>query len=275
MCESNNENKIKSNQKELLYLLNVFHNLCEKHNIKYTLDAGTLIGAVRHKGFIPWDDDCDVTLIRTEYEKLMAVLKNEKLPDGIGVYIPSEQEEFFDFNVRLYNKNVVIRDDKDSLNQYGGFYSHPLLDIFVMDYIPKKYFRRRMYVLYQQIIFGLAMSKRNTIKIEKYKLVEKIGISILSKIGKLFSIKELCDLHDKFSKMYFEKGEEYLYCTGWSPEFPGYVYKYSSYENVHKTKFEDSEFYIIDDYDEVLTIGYGDWKKPIKTHDHERFIKNL
>ena len=275
MCESINENKIKSNQKELLYLLNVFHNLCEKHNIKYTLDAGTLIGAVRHKGFIPWDDDCDVTLIRTEYEKLMTVLKNEKLPDGIGVYIPSEQEEFFDFNVRLYNKNVVIRDDKDSLNQYGGFYSHPLLDIFVMDYIPKKYFRRRMYVLYQQIIFGLAMSKRNAIKLRKYKFVEKIGVSILSKIGKLFSIKKLCEIHDRFSKMYFGKCKEYLYCTGWSPEFPGYVYKSSSYENVHKTKFEDSEFYIIDDYDKVLTIGYGDWKKPIKTHDHETFIKNL
>ena len=63
-----------------LDILEYLHKICEKHDIKYFIDFGTLLGAVRHQGFIPWDDDTDISLARDEFEKLYKVLKNENHP---------------------------------------------------------------------------------------------------------------------------------------------------------------------------------------------------
>lgn len=269
------ESRVKICQEYMLILLKFLHNLCEEHNIRYTLEAGTLLGAIRNKGFIPWDDDADVTLVREEYEKLIHLLKVKKLPDYIGVYYPKEEKEFFDYNVRLYYKNVIVRDDEASRNLYNGFYMHPILDIFVMDHVPKSPFKRRIYVLKQQILFGLAMSRRNSITLTKYKKIERIAIWILSKVGKLFSLKTIIDMQDKAAKQFLGKNVDYLYCTGWPPEFPGWLYKKELYESTHLTEFEDTKLYVLDAYEEVLTYGYGKWRTPIKTHDHDNFIENL
>ena len=66
---------IKRAQKINLMLLKEFDRFCRKHDIKYRLEAGTLLGAIRHKGFVPWDDDCDVALTRENYQKLLDCLK--------------------------------------------------------------------------------------------------------------------------------------------------------------------------------------------------------
>ena len=260
--------------KYLLILLKYVHSICVKYNIKYTLEAGTLLGAIRDKGFIAWDDDCDISLVREEYDKLIEVLKKEKLPEYVGVYFPNEKQNFLDFNVRLYYKSERIRFDKESIEQYSGVFSYSTLDIYVMDHIPKNALKRRIFVFWQQIMFGLAMSKRVEIKIGKYKPVERIAISILSKIGKLFSMKTICDMHDKVSKKYLLKEAEYLYCTGWIPEYPGWVFDKNSYEKVHLTDFEDTKLYVIDDYETILD-GYGDWRTPKNTHDHKTMIADL
>ena len=64
-------------QKNVYPILEVFHATCERHQIKYSMAYGTMLGAVRHKDFIPWDDDIDVFMLRSEYEKLQAVFKSD------------------------------------------------------------------------------------------------------------------------------------------------------------------------------------------------------
>ncbi len=78
----NNNLTIPKAQQVMLDLLQVFDILCKKHNLIYWLDHGTLLGAVRHKGFIPWDDDLDVTMPREDYEIFLKVVK-EELPESV------------------------------------------------------------------------------------------------------------------------------------------------------------------------------------------------
>ena len=119
------------------------------------------------------------------------------------------------------------------------------------------------------------MSKRHRITIKKYSPLEKVAISLFSLIGKLFSLKSICNLHNTFSKIYKDKNTSLLYCTTWSPVFSSCTYDSKYYESVHLTPFEDTKLYVIDHYDEVLTIGYGDWRTPTKTHDHNNMIDNI
>ena len=67
-----------------LFILKEIDRICRKYKIKYMLDAGTLLGAVRHKGFIPWDDDADVVFTRKNYEAVLKVARRE-LPPGLEV----------------------------------------------------------------------------------------------------------------------------------------------------------------------------------------------
>ena len=72
-----------------LKLLKEIDRICRKYKIKYALDSGTLLGAVRHKGFIPWDDDVDVVFTRANYEMFAKVARRE-LPEGMSLVEPDE-----------------------------------------------------------------------------------------------------------------------------------------------------------------------------------------
>ena len=61
-----------------LNILNTIAKICDENNLKYFMCGGTMLGAIRHKGFIPWDDDIDIMLLRNDYERLISILKKQK-----------------------------------------------------------------------------------------------------------------------------------------------------------------------------------------------------
>ncbi len=269
--------KLVNCQKDLLYLLKFVDGICAKHNIKYSLDAGTMLGAVREKGFIPWDDDADIVFLREEYIKFLDAIKNIELPDNIGLYKPEDKDKFLDFNCRLYIKDKILKDDEYSLNYYDGIFSHATLDLYVLDEIPSDSFKNRFFVFKQQIVFGLAMSKREEITYSKYSFIEKIAIFVLSKIGIFFSTKKLCEMHDHVSMSHYKKGYKKVYGTSWAPTYPKYQYDKIDFEDLIRVSFEDIELPVPKNYDKILGYDYGDdYMKPIKTHEHSGdFVKNI
>lgn len=110
----------------LLGVLSEFHNFCEIHGLQYYLIGGGLIGALRHKGFIPWDDDVDVAMPRKDYEKFLA-LKDE-LPADYKLSIPFKGDGYTNTKPRMYSTDYKIQEQFIKRFTIG-----PWIDVFPLD----------------------------------------------------------------------------------------------------------------------------------------------
>ena len=117
-------------QMRMLEIVKAIDTVCRRHKIKYWLDFGTLLGAVRHKGFIPWDDDLDVSVFKEDYHKLLFLLEKE-LPPQFSVMWPGNNKNFpFNFAKVVDSKSYMIP-DKDEWPSRAGL-TGLWVDIFPM-----------------------------------------------------------------------------------------------------------------------------------------------
>lgn len=132
---------IRTIQLETLNNLKELDRICKKYNIQYFLVYGSLLGAVRHKGFIPWDDDLDIGMMREEYEKLCSIPAEEWDENTIFVQ-GSDSAEYHDkIFGRIYRKKSKIQSARDihewkSVVNGKAFYTKLMCDIYVYDYAP-------------------------------------------------------------------------------------------------------------------------------------------
>src|SRR3954468_21006016 len=87
-------------QLKMLEILEAFDKICRKHNINYWLVCGTLLGARRHGGFIPWDDDLDIAILQSDYDKLMLILK-EELPEHLKLQTQETDKKYWYFHPKI------------------------------------------------------------------------------------------------------------------------------------------------------------------------------
>ena len=168
--------RIKGNLRnvQLLYieLLRFVDNVCKKHNIDYWLEGGTLIGAVRHGGFIPWDDDIDLSIMRKDYEKLIKILpeeisKYEYFKENCGLSLLIEnQKNYFEGFRSVYDvddENGFLDDNKFSFLQIAWLKPYVKIDLFPKDYLLEEKlesFKRIMCQLNISLIRMLKMVKK-------------------------------------------------------------------------------------------------------------------
>lgn len=106
--------------------LSIFDKFCNKNDLCYWLDSGTLLGAVRHKGFIPWDDDMDVSMLRDDYNKLHDLLERDLVPLGIELY--PNNSDGANFGIGFRHKETGIWLDVFPMDLYSSKY--PLKDVY-------------------------------------------------------------------------------------------------------------------------------------------------
>lgn len=124
-----NLHRIQAMEREIL---REFIRICEKHHLKYYLVEGSLLGAIRHQGMIPWDDDIDVAMFRPDYERFMQIAPGE-LQNAYALHSHRFQPDYIECITKLVNRNqYVVSDAKGT-----PFTTNLWIDIFVIDGMPK------------------------------------------------------------------------------------------------------------------------------------------
>ncbi len=160
--------------------------ICKKHDIKYFLHGGTVLGAIRHKDFIPWDDDVDVSFLRSEYERFLEVFETEADP-RFKLLRFEKYNEFFDFMVKVADTSVTYEGTTfGAEDYYSGRFSHPTMDLFVFDIKKSDFQLTRLKFLY-----GLALGHRPYVNYRHFKGMMKVAAFLISRIGALIPFKTI------------------------------------------------------------------------------------
>ena len=208
-------------------LLHIFDVICKKHNLVYWLDSGTLLGAVRHNGFIPWDDDLDVAMPREDYNKLLPLVKDEMSKYGIVV------------------RSGGYFDDRGPMERLAFAYktleTGAWLDVFPADKISTN-------------LTANEIEKDLRAKGRKYH-------DVYTKHRKKWSEERILQAKERFLSG-FPAGSKEIVFTG--PEYDTFIYFIVDKESVFPLKkhvFEHYEFSVPNNWDVYLTSEYGDYMK--------------
>lgn len=238
-------------------ILCVFADVCDKYQLRYALCGGTLLGAIRHKGFIPWDDDIDVVMPRTDYNKLLTIAE-QAFPQLYKLSSPRNDPDTFHAYSKIYDLNTELIEYPESKK----IRSHLYIDVFPIDGMPdglvkqKRHMvktRRRMLTFY-------------ALKIAKYKLNEKLTFykrifwHILNLIDNLIPKQWLIKWVDSIATKYNVDDSKFqaVIVAGYGEReiMPKWVYQYEG-----KVFFEKKEFRTFSKTDYYLTNLYGDYMK--------------
>lgn len=229
-------------QKGLLELIKKFDTFCNENGIRYSLNDGSLLGAIRHNGFIPWDDDLDIIVDRTNYYKLLNV-------PNINNYGISIKSKLWLDRIQLCNNTKL-----DNGNCFT-----PTLDVFILDIAPATRLHRKI----KRIMIGFAQGMiKPKPDYSRFSMTNKLFSFITYIIGKLFTYEFKLKLYHKIAKDYGGKNSPYSSCYFEPFNDIGIIHKRDVLNKLEKHPFEDTEVSIISCYHEYLTEIYGDYMTP-------------
>lgn len=235
-----------------LDILSVIDGFCRDNDIKYSLGCGSMLGAARHKGYIPWDDDIDIYLLRSEYEKLVMLFPESLMHVKLASL---QRDKKWD---RAYSKAY---DDRTEMQDAGNKYRIGIgIDVFPIDTVPDnsedwlRYdkIRRRYQRLYE---WKISMPFRKGREWWKYLFLPFTKLVLLP-----FSTRRIAQFLERYSMKYRGLNSPYVFecCQGIFQKRP---FKRTALDNLIDMPFEDRVVLGMKDYDEYLSNAYGDWRK--------------
>lgn len=234
----------------------------EIHNIHYILCGGTMLGAVRHQGFIPWDDDIDILVPRDDYERLKSLARREnEKSQSLRLRLPGDKGNAYPF-IKATDINYIVKDTKRD-ERYPAYI---WVDVFPMDHFPDNEAEHRKCIKHitalVQILSSNTITKEylktrgyysNPLKMAKL-FVSRVLYLILGGNSAISGrIDNYARKMDKHNKQSYHVGDG-AWPNGMKDYFP-----LEAVVPVMKHTFEDSEFNIPVNYDKYLTLFYGDY----------------
>lgn len=232
-------------------ILKHFIAICKENAIGYYMAYGSLLGAVRHKGFIPWDDDVDVMVFREDLPKLIEAYNNN---DKYGIINSSINSSYFSPLVKVFDKKTLL------VQEYGqveGCNIGVYIDVFILDSVPKEDLcRKRFYDRANRYRFQWALSCRK-FTAKSRNLIYAIIKSIVSIPYRVIGFRHFARKYDQFAASF--DGDEtkaiVVYGEGFEKE---YVYSSEELESI-EIPFEGFMVCVPKVYDAVLTKCYGNY----------------
>lgn len=261
--------ELEEQKKILLELLKYIDNICRENNINYSLIGGSLIGAIRHNGIIPWDDDIDIGLHQQDRNKLIEILKRE---NHEYYKVLDKENSLYPFPKLVDTRTLIIEKDVKKIENYGIY-----VDIFAYYNAPNNKLTRYIYFkkieILKKLITGATIcdeiyfNEKNFLKVIRNKISRKIGI-------KKINIK-----YQNILNKYNDEKTKYSLL-----DWPCYGYKHEIQSSDNLIEFIDCEFdkqnsMIFKKYDNVLKTTFGDYMTPppkekqITNHNTEVYWK--
>ena len=259
-----------------LELMQQFHDICQEQGFRYTLAYGTLLGAVRHKGFIPWDDDADLIMPRPDYMKFLNYCSSNNVPFGFAAneLNPKYHKPY----AKLWSKNTVVEDEFDAGKDLNIGVN---IDLFPVDGLgtadrEEAWKRLKPFVYSNKILAATSWGHyaKSTTHSWKYEPVRFA----------LFLYTRFINA-DKYAKKYNQSLVKYSFedstlvaCIG-ATKTPRAIKERKIYEEYVELPFEGRMFKAISTYDQFLRETYGDYmklppaEKQVPHHGRTVFIK--
>ncbi|MDR0301569.1 MAG: LicD family protein [Treponema sp.] len=254
----------------MLEILNEFVRICEENNLTYFLTAGTLLGAVRHKGFIPWDDDLDVAMPRNDYDKFIAIYNNI---DNGDYYIlsdkfPDKDIYYYEPFAKLCKKGTKVAEISRPSNSHAGIY----IDIFPFD-------RCILFFLPLQTKLLKFVWRLYHFKTDYIKPKNKIKIFFGNLLCFILSERFIDKLHKKLYLIFNKYNTKYITFFSGKYGYKKETHEYNRTFPLSKISFEGKYYYAPNDCDSFLKEEYGNYMElpPVEeriTHDPSYIIFN-
>lgn len=250
-----------------LNILKDIDRVCRQNNIMYSLGFGTLIGAIRHKGFIPWDDDIDIMMTRENYEKFINVYKQEKSNNYTVLNHYMNELYYHQFTKVIDNRTTVREEKLRKIDDMGVW-----VDIFPVDSINSRFlnFRLKRINFFQE---GLHKAKGDLSKSERNFLIKLIKKHIFIDNMRFWYKQTLRQVIIQSKNKKNDLRGVLL------TDYPiKYLFKREMFEEYIDVEFENCKFMAIKNYDENLRKIYGDYMKipsseKRTTHSIEAYFK--
>lgn len=253
-CEYNVTTELKKIWAVELDLYQKFAETCDKYDIKYFAWAGTLLGAIRHKGFIPWDDDFDIGLLREDYEKLLKIAPKEFSYPYFLQNMYSDKKFFCAYSRFRNSETTGVITGTDSPDYNNGIY----IDVFVLDGKPsdenelKKWYKKR-----ERVTFLINHYESNFEYASGIK--KKIHYMIKAFVKTFYSYDRLCEKYNKVIQKFNKKSKS----VGLMTHSFDFIHKYyctkDSLDKIVTLPFEYSTIKVPKNYDDPLNNMYGNY----------------
>jgi len=255
--------KVKQIQNIILDIFKIFKDICKKYNLTYFAIGGTCLGAVRHKGFIPWDDDMDVAMPYEDYKKFIEIAKKE-LKHPYSLILPKENKHFYGEFIKIHKTETTFI--LDFYVPYTDTYMGVWLDVMPIFGCPKKkkfkYVKKLNFWLGQNSAFRFSIRQLKSYGRKFYWL-----ISIWQRITKKPFYYFIDKIENEFGKIPFSNSDKILF--GWreSPLTPWHhtnyktILEYNDFSSAMEVPFEDTTIAIPIGYDNYLKMDFGDYMK--------------